>query len=135
MKQGLIFQIRIDRAHRIEPEKDKQTGIHRKTHNIQISHFVIYSQKKTKKWCQATFRSVQEKVQTSFRRTKIYRKYWSQLVGEVQFAYANMTCNLKVKFRNNEESFFTSMQELEDILEKQVSLLTDWLHLLYLRLF
>ena len=24
----------IDRAHRIEPEKDKQTGIHRKTHNI-----------------------------------------------------------------------------------------------------
>ena len=39
-------------------------------------------------------------------------------VGEVQFVYADVNCNLKVKFRNNNESFFTSMQELEDLLDK-----------------
>ena len=38
--------------------------------------------------------------------------------GEVQFVYADVNCNLKVKFRNNDESFCTSMQELEDILDK-----------------
>ena len=40
-----------------------------------------------------------------------------------QDVYADVKCNLKVKFRKNEESFFTSMQELEDILDKCVSFL------------
>ena len=44
-------------------------------------------------------------------------------VGEVQFVNAYVNCNLKVNFRNNEENFFTSMQGLEDILDKKVSLL------------
>ena len=38
--------------------------------------------------------------------------------GEVKFVYADVNCNLKVKFRNDEENFFTSIQELEDILGK-----------------
>ena len=38
-------------------------------------------------------------------------------VREVQFLYANVICDLKVKFCNYEESFFTSMQEIEDILD------------------
>ena len=44
-------------------------------------------------------------------------------IAEVQFVYAYVNCNLEAKFPNNDESFFTSMQELEDILDKQVSLL------------
>lgn len=31
---------------------------------------------------------------------------WTHKDGEVQFAYADTNCNFKVKFSNNEESFF-----------------------------
>ena len=53
------------------------------------------------------------KVETSLRRIIVCRK-----CGEVQFLYADVNCNLRVKFHNNEESFFRSMQELEDILDR-----------------
>ena len=39
-------------------------------------------------------------------------------VGEVQFVYAEVNCNFKVEFRNNDERFLTSLQELEDIPDK-----------------
>ena len=38
--------------------------------------------------------------------------------GEVQFVYADVNCNFKVRFRNDDASFFSLMQELEDILNK-----------------
>ena len=44
-------------------------------------------------------------------------------VGVVQFVYADVNCNVKVKFCNNDERFFTSMQEFEDILDMYVSFL------------
>ena len=109
MKQGLILQIQISIERTIlDPKKDKKQAI--------IIKFTLF------RHCTLLFRAgrklkngVKLHVDLSRKRFKLLlgaQKYVEN-VGEVQFVYADVNCILKFKFHNNEESFFTPMQELK----------------------
>ena len=100
----------IDRAHRLGPKKDKKQAIVIKFTTFRHRTLFFGVRRKLKN-------SVKLHVNLSKKRFKLLldaQKYVEN-VQEAQFVYANVNCNMKVKFRNIEESFFTSMQELEDI--------------------
>ena len=103
----------IDRAHRIGPKKEKKQAIIVKFTTFRHRTLLYRARRKLKN-------GVKLHIDLSKKRFKLLldaQKYVEN-VGEVQFVYADINCNLKVKFRNNDESFFTSMQELEDFLDK-----------------
>ena len=96
----------------MDPKKDKNQTIIVKLTKFR-HHTLLFRARKLKN-------AVKLHVDLSQKRFKVLldvQKYIEN-VEEVQFAYADVNCNLKVTFRNNEESFFTSVQELEDILNK-----------------
>ena len=100
----------IDRAHRLGPKKDKKQAIAIKFTTFRHRTLFFGARRKLEN-------GVKLHVDLSKKRFKLLldaQKYVEN-VQEAQFVYANVNCNMKVKFRNNEESFFTSMQELEDI--------------------
>ena len=108
-----IPESNIDRAHRIGPQKDKKQAVIVKFTTFRHRTLLFRARRKLKN-------GVKLHVNISKKRFKLLldaQKYVEN-VAEVQFVYADVNCNLKVKFRNNEESFFNSMQELEDILDK-----------------
>ena len=114
MKRGLTFQIQISIERTIlDPKKDKKQAI--------IVKFTTFSHRTL--LCRARRQlknGVKLHIDLSKKRFKLLldaQKYVEN-VGEVQFVYADVNCNLKVKFCSNDESFFTSMQEHEDILDK-----------------
>ena len=96
------------------PEKDRKKSNHRIARNISTSHVVIYRARRKLKNC------VKLHVDQSKRRFKLLLDAQKHVknVGEFQFVYADVNCILKVSFSRNDESFFTSMQELEDIFYK-----------------
>ena len=103
----------IDRAHRIGSKKDKKQAIIVKFTTFRHCTLLFRARRKLKDGAKLH-------VDLSKKRFKFLldaQKYVEN-VGEVQFVYADVNCNLKVKFRNNEETFFTSMQEFGDILDK-----------------
>ena len=114
MKRGLTFQIQISIERTVlDPKKDKKQAI--------IVKFTTYSHRTL--LCRARRQlknGVKLHIDLSKKRFKLLldaQKYVEN-IGEVQFVYADVNCNLKVKFCSNDESFFTSMQEHEDILDK-----------------
>ena len=114
MKRGLTFQIQISIERTVlDPKKDKKQAI--------IVKFTTYSHRTL--LCRARRQlknGVKLHIDLSKKRFKLFldaQKYVEN-IGEVQFVYADVNCNLKVKFCSNDESFFTSMQEHEDILDK-----------------
>ena len=113
MKRGLTFQIQISIERTVLDKKDKKQAIIVKFTTFRHRTLLCRARKKLKN-------GVKLHIDLSRKRFKLLldpQKYVEN-VGEVQFLYADVNCNLKVKFRNNDESFFTSMQELEDILDK-----------------
>ena len=102
----------IDRAHRIGPKKDKKQAIIVKLTTFRHRSLLYRARRKLKN-------GVKLHIDLSKKRFKLLldaQKYVEN-VGEVRFVYADVNYNLKVKFRNNDERFFTSMQELEDFLD------------------
>ena len=103
----------IDRAHCIGPKKEKKQAIIVKFTTFRHRTLLYSARRKLKN-------GVKLHIDLSKKRFKLLldaQKYVEN-VGEVQFVYADINCSLKVKFRNNYERFFTSMQELEDFLDK-----------------
>ena len=108
-----IPESNIDRARRIGPKKDKKQAVIAKFTTFRHHILLFRARRKLKN-------GVKLRVDLSKKRFRLLlgaQKYVENVV-EVQFVYADVNYNLKVKFCNNEESFFTSMQELEDILDK-----------------
>ena len=108
-----IPESNIDRAHRIGPKKDKKQAVIAKFTTFR-NHILLFRARRKLK------NGVKLRVDLSKKRFKLLldaQKHVENVV-EVQFVYADVNYNLKVKFCNNEESFFTFVQELEDILDK-----------------
>ena len=103
----------IDRAHRIGSKKDKKQAIIVKFTTFRHCTLLFRARRKLKDGAKLH-------VDLSKKRFKFLldaQKYVEN-VGEVQFVYADVNCNLKVIRSSNEETFFTSMQEFGDILDK-----------------
>ena len=109
MKQESTFQIQILIEHTVlGPKKTKQTIIVKFT-TFRHRTLLYRARRKLKNGVKLHI----DLSKKSFKLLLDAQKYVEN-VGEVQFVYASANCNLKVKFRNNDESFFTSIQELED---------------------
>ena len=104
----------IDRAHCIGPKKKKKKQeIIVKFATFRHHTLLFRARRKLKNG----FKLHVDLSNKRFKLLLVAQKYVEN-AGEVKFVYADVNCNLKVKFRNDEENFFTSIQELEDILGK-----------------
>ena len=106
----------IDRAHRIGPEY-----FDRDTNEASQSVIIRFT---THRHCTMLYNLRKEmdlkiKFDLTKKRYELLRKARDivKLHASVDYVYADLNCRLKVKFKNKTQKFFSSLQQLEEILE------------------